>query len=230
MGSFKKEEKIILRLCKSASWWFFIQRGGERNHVNWLFFLVLWRRCLLSWVSLTANQFVFWTHWGNDRYHTPAWRKTILLLSKLTLGLSGIRVLELAGPDCLFENTLHDFSWFCWLGFSKTINRDRSKEKKKRRSTSRRNNKAGSSVLESSKQSTYGQIWHCHAYPVRNLSKNHTTIAWCRIKRWKSQLAGRCDIDRAILCDFASPDSQIAMETSIIGCRIARFCFSVTCL
>ena len=33
---------------------------------------------------------------------------------------------------------------------------------------------------------------------------------------------------RAILCDFASPDSQIAMETSISGCRIARFCFSVT--
>ena len=35
-----------------------------------------------------------------------SWRKTILLLSKLRLGMSGI--LELAGPDCLFENTLHD--------------------------------------------------------------------------------------------------------------------------
>ena len=37
-----------------------------------------------------------------------AQHNTILLLSKLTLGLSGI--LELAGPDCLdlFENTLHD--------------------------------------------------------------------------------------------------------------------------
>ena len=35
-----------------------------------------------------------------------SWRKTILLLSKLRVGLSGI--LELAGPDCLFENTLHD--------------------------------------------------------------------------------------------------------------------------
>ena len=40
--------------------------------------------------------------------------------------------------------------------------------------------------------------------------------------------AGRAMRHRAILGDFASPDSQIAMETSIIGCRIARFCFSVT--
>ena len=44
-----------------------------------------------------------------------SWRKTILLLSKLTLPLSGI--LELAGPDCLFENTLHDtfFDFVDWV-------------------------------------------------------------------------------------------------------------------
>ena len=40
--------------------------------------------------------------------------------------------------------------------------------------------------------------------------------------------AGRAMRHRAILGEFASRDSQIAMETSIIGCRIARFCFSVT--
>ena len=39
--------------------------------------------------------------------------------------------------------------------------------------------------------------------------------------------AGRAMQHRAILCDFASPDSQIAMETSISGCRMARFCFTV---
>ena len=41
-----------------------------------------------------------------------SWRKTIL---DLLLGLSGI--LELAGPDCLFENTLHDtfLDFFVWV-------------------------------------------------------------------------------------------------------------------
>ena len=60
----------------SVSWWFCIQRGGERNHANWLSFLLLWRRCadLLSWVSLTAYQFVFWAHWGNDCQNTPGAR------------------------------------------------------------------------------------------------------------------------------------------------------------
>ena len=33
--------------------------------------------------------------------------------------------------------------------------------------------------------------------------------------------AGRAMRHRAILDHFASPDTQMAMETSIIGCRIA---------
>ena len=61
------------------------------------FFLVLWRRCLPFGVSLTVCQFVFCAHWGCQNIHS--WRKTILLLSKLRLDLSGI--LELAVPDCL---------------------------------------------------------------------------------------------------------------------------------
>ena len=40
--------------------------------------------------------------------------------------------------------------------------------------------------------------------------------------------ASRTMQHRVILDDFASPDAQIAMETSIIGCRIARLSFSVT--
>ena len=39
----------------SASWWFCIERGGERKHVNWFFFLVLWRRCFLVFRLLPAS-------------------------------------------------------------------------------------------------------------------------------------------------------------------------------
>ena len=97
---------------------------------------------MLSRVSLTACQFVFWTHWGNDWMPKHSWRKTILLLSKLRLGMSGI--LELAGPDCLFENTLHDtfLDFVVWVSQKEwTWSMQR---KKKRRSTCRirRNNTA----------------------------------------------------------------------------------------
>ena len=82
-------------------------------------------------------------------------------------------------------------------------------------------------ALESSKQGTHGQIL---ALPCVAGTQSFE-------KQYKNRLlqnqameitAGQAMRHRAILCDFASPDSQIAMETSIIGCRIARFCFSVT--
>ena len=183
---------------------------------------------MLSCVSFTACQFVFWTHWGNDCMPKHSWRKTILqlLLSKLRLGLSGI--LELAGPDCLFENTLPPTLFLILLlGFLKKSQRDRCKEKKKRRSTCRirRNNTAVSTgVFKARRQWT-------------NLALSCVAGTHSFEKQYKNRLmqnqameitAGRAMRHQAILGDFASPDSQIAMETSIIGCRIARFCFSVT--
>ena len=177
---------------------------------------------MLSYVSLTACQFVFWTHWGND----CSWRKTILLLSELRLGLSGI--LDLVGPDCLFENTLHDtfLDFVVWVS-QKESTWSMQRKKKKRRSTCRirRNNTAVSTRVLKARH-----LW-------TNLALSCVAGTHSFEKQYKNRLmqnqameitAGRAMRHRAILGDFASPDSQIAMETSIIGCRIARFCFSVT--
>ena len=155
-----------------------------------------------------------------------SWRKTILLLSKLRLGLSGI--LELAGSDCLFENTLHDtfLDFVNSMSFSKRVNRDRSKEKK-RRSTSRihRNNTAGSTGVPKARH-----LWTNLALPC--VADTHSFEKQYNNRLMQNQAmqitARRALRHRAILGDFASRDSQIAMETRIIGCRITRFCFSVT--
>ena len=99
--------------------------------------------------------------------------------------------------------------------------------KKKRRSTCRirRNNTAVSTGVLKARH-----LW-------TNLALSCVAGTHSFEKQYKSRLmqnqameitAGRAMRHRAILGDFASPDSQIAMETSIIGCRIARFCFSVT--
>ena len=137
----------------SASWSFCIQRGGECNHVNWLFFS---RALGLMFAFLCFSDCLPVCFLNSLRYMSQhSWRKTILLLLKLTFGLSGI--LELAGPDCLFENTLHD----TFLEFVDWVSQKQSTvieaKKKKRRSTSRRNNRAGSTGV------VKAQIWHCHA-------------------------------------------------------------------
>ena len=113
------------------------------------------------------------------------------------------------------------------FGFLKKSQRDRCKEKKKRRSTCRirRNNTAVSTGVLKARH-----LW-------TNLALSCVAGTHSFEKQYKNRLmqnqameitAGRAMQHRAILGDFASPDSQIAMETSIIGCRIARFCFSVT--
>ena len=104
-----------------------------------------------------------------------------------------------------------------------------AKKKKKRRSTCRirRNNTAVST----------GVLKARHLHVWTNLALSCVAGRYSFEKQFKNRLmqnqameitAGRAMRHRAILGDFASPDSQIAMETSIIGCRIARFCFSVT--
>ena len=77
------------------------------------------------------------------------------------MGLSGI--LELAGNDCLFENTLHDTFQILLFGFLKKSQRDRSKEKKSGVQPVGFVETTQQGALEFSKQGTYGQIWHCHA-------------------------------------------------------------------
>ena len=111
------------------------------------------------------------------------------------------------------------------IGFLKTINRDRSKKKKKRRSTSCRNNKAGSAGVDESKA-----LWTNLALPCVAGTKSFEKPYKNRVMQNQAMeiTAGRPMRHQAILGDFASPVSKIAMETSIIGCRIARFCFSVT--
>ena len=210
----------------SVSWWFCIERGGERNHVHWFFSRAL--ASMLSCVSLTACQFVFWTHWGNDCMPKHSWRKTILLLSKLRLGLYGI--LELAWSRLsLRKYPPRHFSWFCCLGFSKRVNVIDAKKKKSGVQPVGFVETTQQWALESSKQGTL--LWST------NLALSCVASTHSFEKQYKNRLmqnhameitAGRAMRHRAILGDFASPDSQIAMETSIIGCRIARFCFSVT--
>ena len=101
------------------------------------------------------------------------------------------------------------------------------RKKKKQRSTCwiRRNNTAVSTGVLKARH-----LW-------TNLALSCVAGTHSFEKQYKNRLmqnrameitAGRAMRHRAILGDFASPDSQIAMETSIIGCRIARFCFSVT--
>ena len=123
VGSFASRSQCCFG---SASWWFCIQRGGERNHVNWLFFLVLWRPCLLSWVYCLPVCFL---NALRESLPKHSWRKTILLLSKLTLAC--LEILKLAGPDCLFENTLHDTFFISLIGFLKN-NQPWSKQRKKK--------------------------------------------------------------------------------------------------
>ena len=156
-----------------------------------------------------------------------SWRKTILLLSKLRLGLYGI--LERAGSRPIVSSKIPSTTLFLILlfGFLKESQHDRCKEKEKRRSTCRirRNNTAVSTgVLKARHLRT-------------NLALSCVAGTHFFEKQYKNRLmqnqameitAGRSMRHRAILGDFASPDSQIAMETSIVGCRIARFCFSVT--
>ena len=113
------------------------------------------------------------------------------------------------------------------FGFLKKSQRDRSKEKQKRRPTCRirRNNTAGSTGVVKARH-----LWTNLALPC--VAGTHSFEKQYKNRLMQNQAmeitAGRAMRHRAILGDFASPDSQIAMETSIIGCRIARFCFSVT--
>ena len=102
------------------------------------------------------------------------------------------------------------------------INRDRSKEKKKRHSTCqhRRINKAGSTgVVKAS------HLWTNLALPfVAGWNSFEKPYKHHLIQNQAMQItADRTMQHRAILGDFASPDSQIVMETSIIGCRIAQW-------
>ena len=106
-------------------------------------------------------------------------------------------------------------------GFSKRVNVIDAKKKK--------------SGVQPSKQHSTGVLKARHLWT--NLALSCVAGTHCFEKQYKNRLmqnqameitAGRAMRHRAILGDFASPDSQIAMETSIIGCRIARFCFSVT--
>ena len=102
-----------------------------------------------------------------------------------------------------------------------------AKKKKKRRSTCRirRNNTAVSTgVLKARHLWTNLALYAAGTHSFEKQYKNRLM----QNQAMELITAGRAMRHRAILGDFASPDSQIAMETSIIGCRIARFCFSVT--
>ena len=139
---------------------------------------------------------------------------------EVDIGLSGI--LKLAGPDCLFENTLHD----TFLDFVDKVSQKQSTvieaKIKKPHSTSRRNNKAWSRQAR--------HLWTNLALPCVAGTQSFEKPYKNRLMQNQAMeiTAGRAMRHRTILGDFASPDSQVAMETSIIGCRIARFCFSVT--
>ena len=164
----------------------------------------------------------------SDYMPKHSWRKTILLLSKLRLGLYGI--LELA---CPVSSKLPSTTLFLILlfGFSKRVNVIDAKKKK-------------SGVQPVGFVETTGR-----AVSTRVLKRVKARHLWTNLalscvagthsfeKQYKNRLmqnqameitAGWAMRHRAILGDFASPGSQIAMETSIIRCRIARFCFSVT--
>ena len=110
-------------------------------------------------------------------------------------GLSGI--LKLAGPDCLFENTLHD----TFLDFVDWVSQKQSTviEAKKKKSGVQplvETTKQGVHVLESSSKASMDKFGTAMRSRYAIFRKPYTRIAWCRIKRWKSQLAGRCDIER----------------------------------
>ena len=103
-------------------------------------------------------------------------------------------------------------SLIAFLKMNQPSRRDRSKKIIKRRSNCW---KAGSTgVVKARYLGTDMRSW----YEVfEKPYKNHL------IQNQAMEIAvGRTMHHCAILGDFASPDSQIAMETSIIGCRIAR--------
>ena len=85
---------------------------------------------MLSCVSLTACQFVFGTHRGNDCMPKHFWRKTILLLSKVEIGpvcnpgTSQVPIVSSEIPSTTLFLVL-------LFGFLKKSQRDRCKEKKK---------------------------------------------------------------------------------------------------
>ena len=137
-----------------------------------VFFLVLWHRCSLSWVSLTACQFVFWTHWGNDCQNTPGARPFCSCQSWHWACLESWNWLVLIVSSKIPSTTL--FLIFL-IGFIQN-NQPWSKQRKKKSGVPPLVETTKQRVLESSKQGTYGQIWYCHAQPVRNLSKKHTRI------------------------------------------------------
>ena len=140
----------LITVILHPAWW-------GRNHVNWLFFSFSGVDvCFLGFLLLPTSLFseptegiIAKTFLAQD-HSAPA---------EVDIGLSGI--LKLAGPDCLFEKTLHDTFLISLIGLLKNNQLWSKQRKKKRHSTSRRNNKAGSTGVV--KQGTYGQIWHCHA-------------------------------------------------------------------
>ena len=213
----------------SGTRWFCIKHVVGNVTMSTGIFLELWRRYLLSWCYLAPCQFVFWTHWGDDCQTLRAQDKLapVDVENELVMNPGNWK---LAGPSCVSENTLpNTFLYFCFLAhpcFSRRIDHDRREQEKE------------SGVLQFSVHLV--GCWRCQNHAPRDRFGTAVRRRYERLRKIIQESPDSessdgnhgwpDDATSSDSWDFASPDAQIAMETSIIGCRIARFGFGVTTL